>query len=60
MAEKSLEEVRRWKEEVAKEFNGLSFGEIQEHLRKNTEEVIKKYNLNLKVVESSDENKKAI
>ena len=60
MKEKSLEEVRRWKRQVAKEFKGLSFEEVHERLHKNTKETMEKYNLHLKVVDSPKKNKKVV
>ena len=46
-ADKSLEEVWKWKDEIYKETKHLSLGEFAQYIRKQAERIHKKYNLNL-------------
>ena len=49
-ADKSLEEVWKWKEKVYNETKGMSVEEQVNAIKANAQKAIKKYGLNLEVV----------
>lgn len=53
--DRALEEVWKWKDELYEERKNLSMEEIVKIIEKNGESIERKYNLNLRTINNSEE-----
>ena len=60
MEEKSLIEVRKWKDAVYEDYKNLNLKQTQKKLEETTNRIMKRYNLNVKFSDKKGKEKKAI